>query len=406
MEPRARVAVVGVGQSKRNYVHHKKRGWKHMVVEAAYEALKDAHMEAREIDGGVVNYHGEAYMGYGGIGPTLADELGMIPVAFMPIVAQCTGGGVSALAGWSQVASGLRKRILCITFDGEDTVGLTDNYNLSDDTDWDYMAGLGHIEAHLVREQAYYRKYNYDLRVVAKWVQQCYWYANRNPRAARFKDPPPPTEDLTDALIPGTNIPSIRALSNRTVGTQGGAAFVLVPEEDAGSYSTAPVYVDGVEYGASPTLFSKNYHYPKQAIEEYDITALSATHWAAKQAYRMAGVTPEEVDLAQVYTPAVGAMTLEALQICPLGKGGQFVLDGETAVDGKCPTSTDGGVCASSLSSGADVGDMIIESVHQLRRDVQLSSRQVEGAEIAVCAGYQAVGSGSTATVLTTRSRR
>ncbi len=404
MTQHQRVAIVGVGQSKRNYARHKRLGWKHMVVEATYEALKDANMEAKEVNGGVANYHGEAYMGYGGIGPTLADELGMCPIGIVPIVAQCTGGGVTAMEGWSQVASGLHDRVLCLTFDGDDTTHLLDNYNISDDCDWDYMAGLGHEEAGKLRENAYYRKYGYDLKVVAKWAQQCYWYANRNPRAVHFKDPPPSTEILTKELLPGSKIPSFEAQQFRATPTQGCAVFLLVPEEDASKYTKNPVFLDGVEYGASPTLFSKNYYYPDTALQKFDIAELSAMHWAAEQAYRMARVKPSEVDLGQAYAPALnGPLTLEALRICELGKGGQFVLDGETGIDGKCPMCTDGGVLASSLSSGADVGDMIVESVHQLRGDVELPSRQVKNAQVAACGGYQAVGSGCTVTVLTNR---
>ncbi|HCU93574.1 MAG TPA: hypothetical protein DHU96_12930, partial [Actinobacteria bacterium] len=82
----SKVAIAGVGQSRRDSAYNKKGGWKSAVVEAVYEALKDARMDPSDIDGGVVNYHGEAYMGYGGIGPTLAEELGVTPVGIIPIV--------------------------------------------------------------------------------------------------------------------------------------------------------------------------------------------------------------------------------------------------------------------------------------------------------------------------------
>ena len=406
MEPGKGAAIVGVGQSKRDYAYNKKNGWKHMVIEASYEALKDAKMEAKEIDGGVANYHGEAYMGYGGIGPTLSEELGLSPVGIIPIVAQCTGGGITALMAWSQVVSGLHKRVLCIAFDNDDNTHILDNYNVSNDSDWDYMAGLGHEEAGDMREIAYYRKYNYNLEVAAKWIQQAYWYANRNPRAACYKVPAPTMEELTREVLPGSRMPSLEAQGSRVAFTQGAAAFIMVPEEDAKKYTKAPVYLVGGEYSTSPGLFSKNYYYPKPALQDADITELPATRYAAEQAYRMAGIKPEDIDLAQTYSPALsGVLALEALQICPIGKGGQFILDGETAVDGKCPTNTNGGQVAFSLTSGSDVGDMIIESVQQLRGDVQLPSRQVANAEVAVCQGYQAVGSGSTVTVLTNRRR-
>jgi 2-acetylphloroglucinol acetyltransferase len=402
-----RVAIVGVGQSKRNYVYSKKLGWKGVITEAAYAALKDANMEAREIDGGIANYHGENWMGYGGIGPTMSDELGICPVAFTPIVAQCTGGGVTAMHGWTSIASGLRKRVLCIAFDSEDCVSNLDNYNISDDTDWDYMTGLGHMDVMWLREQAYYRKYGYGLEVAAKWVQQCLWYANRNPRAARYGSPIPPTEQMLQTIIPGNKSPTLFAQSDRWAPAQGAAAFILVPAEDAQRYTKTPVYLDGVEYGAYPTLFSKDIHYPKPQLEKSDATELPNARWAAEKAYRMAGVKPEEISLAGVYANTLsGILLLEALGIAPIGKAGQFVLDGETEVDGKCPTCTDGGTVGFSITSGAEVGDMIVESTHQLRGDVDLPSRQVKDPQVAVCGGYQAVGSGCTVTVLTNRKER
>lgn len=48
---------------------------------------------------------------------------------------------------------------------------------------------------------------------------------------------------------------------------------------------------------------------------------------------------------------------------------------------------------------------MIVESVKQLRGEVELPTRQVKDAEVAVRQGYQAIGSGSTVTVLTNKKR-
>jgi 2-acetylphloroglucinol acetyltransferase len=402
-----RVAIVGVGQSKFNYVHAKKKGWKSLINEAAYTALKDANMEAKEIDGGVVNYHGENWLGYGGIGPTVSDELGMCPVGFTPIVAQCTGGGVTAMHGWTSIASGLRNRVMCIAFDGEDCISNLDNYNISDDTDWDYMTGLGHMDVMWLREQAYYRKYNYGPEVMAKWIQQCIWYANRNPIASRYKDPIPRTEEMLQTIIPGNKSLTLGAQANRWAPGMGAAAFILVPAEEATKYTKTPIYLDGVEYGNYPTLFSKDIHYPKPELEKADATELPNARWAAEKAYKMAGIEPEDISIAQVYANTMsGILLLEALQVCPVGRAGQFVSDGETEVDGKCPTCTDGGTIGLAITSGAEVGNMIVESVHQLRGDVDLPSRQVKDPKVAVCGGYQAVGSGCTVTVLTNRKDR
>ena len=396
-----KVAIAGVGQSRRDSAYNKKAGWKTAVVEAVYEALKDARVDPNDLDGGVVNYHGEAYMGYGGLGPTLAEELGVAPVGIIPVVAQCTGGGITALTAWTQIVSGLHRRVLCLAFDVDDNVHILDNYNISNDSDWDYMAGIGHEEAAGLREQAYYRRYGYDLTVAARWHQQCYWYANRNPRAACYRVPSPPMEVLTREVLPGSNNPSLEA--HREVAfTLGAAAWIMVPEQDAADYPHKPVYMTGGEYAVSPGLISKNYHYPRPGLETADITGLPATRVAAQKAYAMAGITPRDVDLAQTYSPGLsGVLQLEVLGICEPGTGGKFILDGGTAIDGPCPTNTNGGQIAFSLTSGSDVGDMLIESVQQLRGEVELPDRQVKNAKLAACAGYQAIGSGSTVTVLT-----
>jgi len=400
-----RVAIVGVGQSLRDTAINKKGGWKTAVVDAVYAALKDARMEPTELDGGVVNYHGEAYMGHGGLGPPLAETLGLAPIGIIPVIAQCTGGGITALTAWSQVASGLHRRVLCLAFDVDDNVHILDNYNVSNDSDWDYMAGIGHEEALALREAAYYRKYGYDLKVVARWYQSAYWYANRNPKAAYFKVPPPSMEELTREVLPGSKLPSLEA--NRGVAfTLGAAAWIMVPEEDAAKYPKKPVYMAGGEYCVSPALISKNIRYPTAAFEGSDLTDLPATRYAARKAYEMAGITPDDIDLAQTYSPGLaGALGLEALGICKPGEGGKFILDGQIGIEGKCPTNTNGGQIAFSLTSGSDVGDMIVESVQQLRGEVDLPARQVKNAEVAVCQGYQAIGSGSTVTVLTNRKR-
>jgi acetyl-CoA acetyltransferase len=105
---------------------------------------------------------------------------------------------------------------------------------------------------------------------------------------------------------------------------------------------------------------------------------------SAKMAFEMAGVVPEDIDVAEIYdcfTYTV-LVTLEDYGFCKKGEGGPFVEGGRIELGAELPVNTHGGL----LSQGhVDGMNHITEAVKQLRGDCGL--RQVTGAEIAVVSG-------------------
>lgn len=106
-----RVAIAGVGITPRNNAYladADRKSWKHYVVESAYNAIEDVRkgLDPRDIQYVVVNYHGEASVEAGGIGPVVSDILGLHPVGVTALCANCTGAGGSVLtmptAWWPQ----------------------------------------------------------------------------------------------------------------------------------------------------------------------------------------------------------------------------------------------------------------------------------------------------------------
>ncbi len=397
-----RVAIIGIGQSPRAPRHNRRHTWKEILVSAVYEALDDAGVAPREIQAGFVNYHGEMYIETGGLAPIIADYLGMTPISFSVVSAQCTGGALSLYGGVTGVASGRYDKVLVIGFDKEEPlVNPLDTFNASFEVEYDYNLGLTHLDGIFLREQAYMRKYGYDLRPVAKFAQQCYWYANRHPRAIRYKEPIPSMEELTQEIWPGSLMPTLGSIRKRGLAVSGGAAaaLILVPEKDAHKHTDVPVFVDGFSHKVISHYLGKQQYYPVPGLEDSDITSLPNAAMAAREAYAMAGITPDAIDLAQVYdNQATPMLFLEALGICGPGEAGQFILDGGTAIDGRCPTNTDGGRTAFCLSSGADVTDQIVESVIQLRG--QADERQVKDPKISACCGFAGCGGGASVTIL------
>ncbi len=108
------------------------------------------------------------------------------------------------------------------------------------------------------------------------------------------------------------------------------------------------------------------------------------THLAAKRAYELAGVGPEDVSVAEVHdATAVGeVIQIENLGFCGFGEGGPMSERGETRLGGRIPVNPSGGLESKGHPIGATGLGQIFELVTQLRGEA--GPRQVEGARIAI----------------------
>ncbi len=105
---------------------------------------------------------------------------------------------------------------------------------------------------------------------------------------------------------------------------------------------------------------------------------------ASSAAYAMAGVGPEDIDVAEVHdATAFGELyQTEQMGFCPVGEGGRFAESGETAIGGKIPVNPSGGLMARGHPIGASGLAQVFELVTHLRGEA--GTRQVNGARIAM----------------------
>ena len=75
-----RVAIVSAAYTPKPGSPRVRQTYKEMIVESAYNALRDAKMHPREIQGVAYGYHGEGISEYGGIGPTISDTWASAPL--------------------------------------------------------------------------------------------------------------------------------------------------------------------------------------------------------------------------------------------------------------------------------------------------------------------------------------
>jgi acetyl-CoA acetyltransferase len=118
----------------------------------------------------------------------------------------------------------------------------------------------------------------------------------------------------------------------------------------------------------------------------------SPTQTASKAAYEMAGLGPDEVDVAQLQDTESGAEIMHMAEngFCADGEQEQWLAEGATRLGGRLPVNTDGGCLACGEPIGASGLRQVYENVQQLRGRGE--GRQVEGARIGYSQVYGAPG--------------
>ncbi len=171
--------------------------------------------------------------------------------------------------------------------------------------------------------------------------------------------------------------------------SDGGAACVVTTAERAADLKKAPVHILG---GAHASTHQMN----MSAMADLTVTAAAQ---CGPVAFARAGVTPADVDVAQLYDSftITVVLTVEDLGFCAKGDGGPFVDDGGLSVGGRLPTNTDGGGL-SACHPGMRGMFLIVEAVRQLRGEA--GATQVEGARLAVAHGTGGMLSASATLVL------
>jgi acetyl-CoA acetyltransferase len=223
------------------------------------------------------------------------------------------------------------------------------------------------IDASAERARWHMRRYGTTARQIAAACSKTHWYGARNSKA-QYQFEVPLETVLADRVVAA---PLTRAMC---AAPGDGAAAVLLCSGKMLRHLPDRVRKRAILLAAAVSgsgLF--------RAMGEGGLTAS-----VAQKAYRIAGVHPSQIQLAELhdYTSFCEIEQAEALGFCDTGQGGAFAESGATGPGGKLPINTSGGLISKSHPVGATGLSMLNELVVQLRQ--QAGDRQVRRAEIAL----------------------
>lgn len=194
-------------------------------------------------------------------------------------------------------------------------------------------------------------------------------WAAMNPEAM-FRDPIA-IEDVVSSRIVSSPLHKLECC----IISDGGGAIVMTSAERARDLKHPPVHILGAGEARGAVSMSQ--------IDDFTVLPAKVS---GEKAFRLAGVKPEDIDVAQLYDSftITVLLTLEALGFCKRGEGGDFVSEQRTAPGGDFPMNTDGGGLSSN-HPGMRGLFLVLEATRQLRGEAGL--RQVPNAKLAVAHG-------------------
>jgi len=162
----------------------------------------------------------------------------------------------------------------------------------------------------------------------------------------------------------------------------GAVCLILAAEPRARALSERPVWLDGL--GCATASMS--------VLRRPDLTGLPSAAAAAAEAYRMAGVTAQDVKVAGVHDCFTIAeiMAYEDLGFCAKGEGGAFIEEKRPYIGGATPVNVDGGLKAKGHPIGATGTSQVYEIIRQLRGDC--GERQVPDADVGLTHNVGGIG--------------
>jgi acetyl-CoA C-acetyltransferase len=405
------VAIVGAGMS--NFGVFKEKIQRDLFVEAFTEMASSVEkgLQVADIDALYVgNFSSDLFEGQGHLGPILADWIGLTPKPATRTEGACASGALAFREGIFAIASGFYDVVLVGGVEKMTdlpTERVTETLSIATDMAYEGRAGFTFPGVFGATATAYFEKYGATPDHLMQVAIKNHHNARLNPKAqfntsirdimngriegAKKRGEPAPTwKDEMDFLRDPRANPVVAwpmRLYDCSPISDGASCMLLVAEEIAENFTADPIHVIGIGQGSGRALHTKE-----------DLTHFEATRYAAREAYEMSGLKPEDIQIAEVHDCFTIAEIchIEDLGFFRPGEGYKAVEEGLTERTGPKPINTSGGLKCKGHPVGATGIAQLYEIWKQLRGEA--GERQVPIKDLRIGAAHNLGGTGGTCT--------
>jgi acetyl-CoA C-acetyltransferase len=379
------VAIVGIGCTKFGEMWDK--SFRDLFIEAGLMALADARVSGAQIEalyGG--NMSSGIFLEQEHVGALIADYSGLTAnnVPSTRVEAACASGGLALRSGIIAVASGYHDVVISAGIEKMTDIGAEkamDALAAAADREWEAAVGATFPGLYAMMARAHMHEFGTTREQLAQVAVKNHYNGSMNPRA-QFRN-----RITIETVVNSPLVADPLRLFDCSPITDGAAAVVLVPAARAKEFTDTPIYIKA----AAQASDSISLH------DRRSLTSIDATTVAADRAFKMTKLQRSKIDVAEVHDCFTIAeiMAIEDLGFFEKGAGGPATIAGETAIGGKIPINTSGGLKACGHPVGATGVKQAVEIVEQLRGDA--GKRQVDGAEVGLT--HNVGGTGGTVVV-------
>jgi acetyl-CoA C-acetyltransferase len=353
-----RVAIIGVGQSA--FV----RGYPGSIRELAFEGFKecmaDAQVSVKDIDASIICSAPE-YDKQRSPAGVFAEYLGLTPQPTVYVETLCSSSSTGVKLAYSLIKSGLHDVVMVLGFQKMSEISSAESQERMGrgaDIQWESPFGTMMPAYYAMYARAHMQKYGTTPEDLALIRVKASTYGQINEKAVYRK---PVTLDMfSDPQSPMSGpVASPLRVGDCCANADGSSCLILAGEEKAKALSKKPVWILGLGAASSPV---------NMAGREL-FTGLAVGEESGKQAYKMAGMGPKDIDVAEVHDCFTIAemMAYENLGFAKPGEGKELIKSKGTYREGSIPVNVDGGLLSKGHPIGATGGSQIRTIVLQLR---------------------------------------
>jgi acetyl-CoA C-acetyltransferase len=373
-----KVAIVGIGETKFSGPQDKTEV--ELFAEAAMEAINESNLKPRDIKALFIgNALGDFAEGQGMVQSFAAENIGCFHVPASRYEGACASASMAARDAFMWVASGFYDIVLAGGVERAASMGTalaTRTFAMFSDARYEYPSGITFPAVFAMLTHLYADTYGIPLEKLREQMArvsiQSYKHGSVNPKGQFYGK----YGDLSvDKVLGSFMVSSPLTLHDCCPFSDGAAVVVLASEDVARKLTSQPVYITGVGQSSGGTLSNQSDYLPR----------IRAREISSRQAYDMAGVTPQDIDLCELHDcfSIASLIAAESLGFFEFGKAGEAWEKGEADIGGKIAINPSGGLKSKGHPIGATGVGQVYEITKQLRGEVE-PERQVEGAKIGI----------------------